>query len=179
MRQDFFEFTPQFKLVIAGNHKPGLRSVEEAMRCRFHLVPFTVTIPADERDPDLKDKLKFEWPGIVSWAIRGCLEWQETGLRPPKSVIDATGLYLEAEDTFAAWLEECCDVNQAAWANTAILYNSWRDWAERAGEFAGATKRFGQALEARGFHPHRTRTARGYRGLCLRPILSSDCSDHV
>jgi hypothetical protein len=52
------------KLIIAGNHKPGLRSVNEAIRRRFHLVPFTVTIPPEERDKDLADKLKAEWPGI-------------------------------------------------------------------------------------------------------------------
>ena len=55
MRQDFFEFMPQFKLVIAGNHKPGLRSVDEAIRRRFHLFPFTVTIPPDERDRELEE----------------------------------------------------------------------------------------------------------------------------
>ena len=58
MRQDFFEYTPQFKLLIAGNHKPGLRSVDEAIRRRLHLIPFTVTIPAEERDPGLPDKLQ-------------------------------------------------------------------------------------------------------------------------
>jgi putative DNA primase/helicase len=64
MRQDFFEFTPTFKLVVAGNHKPGLRSVDEAIRRRFHLVPFTVTIPVDERDEKLGETLKAELPGI-------------------------------------------------------------------------------------------------------------------
>ena len=60
MRQDYFEFSPQFKLVIAGNHKPGLRSVDEAIRRRFHLIPFTVTIPPASRDPQLREKLKAE-----------------------------------------------------------------------------------------------------------------------
>jgi hypothetical protein len=55
MRQDFFEFRPQFKLIIAGNHKPGLRSVDEATRRRFHLIPFNVTIPPHERDQSLTD----------------------------------------------------------------------------------------------------------------------------
>jgi putative DNA primase/helicase len=50
MRQDFFEYRPAFKLVIAGNHKPSLRSVDEAIRRRFHLIPFALTIPAAERD---------------------------------------------------------------------------------------------------------------------------------
>src|SRR5262249_1446093 len=64
MRQDFFEYTPQFKLIVAGNHKPGLRSVDEAIRRRFNLIPFTVTIPPEERDEALPEKLKAELPRI-------------------------------------------------------------------------------------------------------------------
>ena len=76
MRQDFFEFVPQFKLLIAGNHKPRLRAVDEAMRRRFNLVPFTVTIPEPERDKDLAEKLRDEWPGILRWMVERCLAWQ-------------------------------------------------------------------------------------------------------
>ena len=79
MRQDFFEYRPQFKLVIAGNHKPGLRSVDEAIRRRFHLIPFNVTIPEGERDLELAEKLRAEWPGILAWMIEGCLDWQRQG----------------------------------------------------------------------------------------------------
>ena len=79
MRQDFFDFTPKFKLMICGNHKPQLTSVDEAMRRRLLLVPFTVQIPKDERDPKLTDKLKAEWPAILRWMIDGCLEWQRLG----------------------------------------------------------------------------------------------------
>ena len=71
MRQDFFEYTPQFKLIIAGNHKPGLRSVDEAIRRRFNLIPFGVTIPPLERDQQIGKKLKDEWPGILAWMISG------------------------------------------------------------------------------------------------------------
>jgi putative DNA primase/helicase len=72
MRQDFFQYVPQFKLVIAGNHKPGLRSVDEAIRRRLHLIPFTVTIPPEERDLELPDRLREEWGGILQLAIEGC-----------------------------------------------------------------------------------------------------------
>ena len=155
MRQDFFEFTPQFKLVIAGNHKPGLRSVDEAIRRRFHLIPFTVTIPLAERDPTLKDRLKAEWPGILTWMIDGCLDWQKHGLCPPSAVVDATAAYLDAEDAIAAWLEDCCVRDPNAWATSNELFASWKAWAELAGEFVGSSKRFTQNLEARGFHPMR------------------------
>jgi putative DNA primase/helicase len=58
MRQDFFTFVPKFKLMIAGNHKPRLRAVNEAIRRRFQLIPFNVTIPEANRDKDLPEKLK-------------------------------------------------------------------------------------------------------------------------
>ena len=94
MRQDFFQYKPQFKLVIAANHKPSLRSVDEAIRSRFNLIPFLVTIPLDQRDLQLGETLKAEWSGILQWMIDGCVSWQELGLAPPKSVTDATTAYL-------------------------------------------------------------------------------------
>src|SRR5262249_54056800 len=104
MRQDFFEFVPQFKLLISGNHKPSFRGVDEAIRRRFLLLPFSVTVPEADRDPDLPEKLKAEWPGILTWMITGCLDWQEHGLGPPAAVLEATRTYLEAEDAFQLWL---------------------------------------------------------------------------
>ena len=83
MRGDFFEFTPAFKLVIAGNHRPALRTVDEAMQRRFRMVPFTTTIPEAERDPRLTENLRAEWPGILKWAIDGCVEWYANGLSAP------------------------------------------------------------------------------------------------
>jgi putative DNA primase/helicase len=169
MRQDFFEFTPQFKLVIAGNHKPGLRSVDEAIRRRFFLVPFTVTIPSQERDQKLSAKLKAEWPAILSWMIQGCLEWQQRGLDPPESVQAATAAYLEAEDAIAAWIDECCILEPEAWASSTTLFASWTAWATKAGEYVGSQKRFGDALASRGFAPHRFNSGRGFDGLRLVP----------
>lgn len=167
MRQDFFEYTPQFKLVIAGNHKPGLRSVDEAIRRRFHLVPFTVTIPPAERDPNLREALKAEWPGIAAWMIEGCLEWQRIGLKPPAAVLDATAAYLEAEDAMSAWIDDCCSRDPSSWGFANELFQSWKLWAEAAGEFVGSAKRFGQNLETRGFPSQRKRDGRGYVGIDL------------
>jgi putative DNA primase/helicase len=171
MRQDFFEFTPQFTLVIVGNHRPGLRSVDEAIRRRFHLIPFTVTIPPDERDPELGEKLKREWPGILQWMIDGCIAWQEQALGAPKAVLDATSAYLESEDALAAWIDEECERNPNAWERSANLFKSWKDWAERSGEPYGDTKRFRDRLEIRGIDQKRqSGTGRmGYLGLKLKP----------
>jgi putative DNA primase/helicase len=166
MRQDFFEFTPRFKLVVAGNHKPGLRSVDEAIRRRFHLVPFTVTIPIAERDETLGDRLKAELPGILAWAIGGCLEWQAGGLAPPAVVREATAAYLEAEDALAAWIEDVGEYDADAWESSQALYRSWKSWAERTGEHPGSLKKFIQRLEDRGsaIGMRRARNGQGGRG---------------
>jgi putative DNA primase/helicase len=169
MRQDLFEFTPQLKLLITGNHKPGLRSVDEAMRRRFNLIPFTVTIPPEERDPDLTQKLKAEWPGILAWMVQGCLAWQSTGLEPPEIVREATTAYLDGEDAIAAWIDEECEPDPQAWEKVGALYASWKTWADKSGEYAGSVKRFGQNLEARGYSPQRSHAGRGFRGLRINP----------
>jgi putative DNA primase/helicase len=170
MRQDLFEFKPQLKLLITGNHKPGLRSVDEAMRRRFNLIPFTVTIPPEERDPDLTQKLVAEWPGILQWMINGCLEWQRTGLQAPAVVQEATTAYLDGEDAVAAWIDETCEADPRAWEKIGDLYASWKAWADKSGEYAGSVKRFGQNLEVRGYSSQRRNPGRGIIGLRINPL---------
>jgi putative DNA primase/helicase len=168
MRKDFFEYVPQFKLIIQGNHKPGLRSVDEAIRRRFILVPFTVTIPEPERDKNLREKLREEWSGILQWAVEGCLAWQREGLNAPDVVKSPTNEYLSAEDAMGRWIEESCVVLPNAVESVSALYADWHKWAEKNGEFAGSLKAFSQGLESRDFKPGRTSTARTFRGLAMR-----------
>jgi putative DNA primase/helicase len=167
MRQDFFEFTPQFKLVIAGNHKPGLRTVDEAMRRRFNLLPFTVTIPASERDLELGEKLRAEWGGILRWILEGCLARQRDGLRTPQAVVDATADYLAAEDVLARWIDERCDVSNVNRTGASVLFADWRKWCEENQEDPGSQKNFSEHLGSHGFAPKRTKIARGFAGIGL------------
>jgi putative DNA primase/helicase len=178
MRQDFFEFAPVFKLVIAGNHKPGLRTVDEAMRRRFNLLPFTVTVPTSERDPELTEKLRKEWGGILQWMLEGCLAWQSEGLLTPKTVSEATANYLAAEDVLSRWIEDRCFIGMNMWESASVLFADWRQWAEENGEFVGSQKRFSENLAARGgFMPERTKTARGFRGISLKKGAVTDMTD--
>ena len=169
MRQDFFQFTPQFKLIIAGNHKPGLRSVDEAIRRRINLIPFTVAIPPEERDPDFTGKLKAELPGILAWMIDGCIEWQRNGLKPPQIVTDATDAYLEAEDGVSAWIDECCQRDPNAFCSSTNLFACWNEWATKHGEYVGTTRKLSSTLESKGFQPFRKNSARGFLGLRILP----------
>ena len=125
MRQDFFTYEPQFTLFVAGNHKPGFKGVDEAIRRRVLLLPFLQNIPPRSAIPDLPEKLKAEWPAILRWMIDGCLEWQADGLNPPASVRAATDDYLNAEDVLGQWLEDMCTVSpRIGW--TSLVQPVWR-----------------------------------------------------
>jgi putative DNA primase/helicase len=151
MRQDFFEYTPQFKLLIAGNHRPSIRSIDEAFSRRMNVIPFTVTIPQAERDQQLSEKLKIEWPGILAWMVEGCSAWQQDGLRAPTAVVAATEDYLEAEDALRAWIDERCKCDPNSADTLASLWESWQAWAQNAGGYIGSKRKFGQKLEDKGF----------------------------
>jgi len=169
MRQDFFEFTVTFKLMISGNHKPSLSGINEAIRRRLHVIPFSVTIPPEERDKDLFEKLKPEWPGILAWMLEGCSRWQEIGLVPPRAVTEATNDYLTEEDALAMWIEECCITNNRnEWATSASLWGSWKGWAERRNESVGSQKSLGQALDEIGYHFSKSQNVRGHDGIKLK-----------
>ena len=170
MRQDFFEYIPQFKLVIAGNHKPSIRNVDEAMKRRLHLIPFTVTVPPEKRDGQLTERLLAERDGILAWAVDGCLAWQRDGLRPPACVVSATEEYFEAEDALGQWIEERCLLSKSHREGVSELFTDWREWAERAGEYVGSVKRFAELMATRKFDKCRlTGGARALAGISLRP----------
>ncbi|HET9409791.1 MAG TPA: phage/plasmid primase, P4 family [Candidatus Sulfotelmatobacter sp.] len=172
MRQDFFEYTPQFKLVIAGNHKPALRSVNEAIRRRFHLVPFNVTIPEAERDLQLAEKLRTEWPGILQWAIDGCIEWYRDGLNPPTIMKDATTAYLANEDHVARWIEDCCAVGVREVAKTKALYKSYCEWCEANNEKPLSSKEFSPELDRKGYVVEHSVYGNVRRGIGVRSELA-------
>ena len=170
MRQDFFEFFPQFKLFVAGNHKPAIRNIDEAMKRRLHLVPFTVTIPPEKRDKNLQQKLLAERDGILAWALEGCLAWQRLGrLDPPKVVTEATDEYFEGEDALGRWLDENCVRTSGAKSLTAELFNDWKQWAETSGEFIGSQRRFSDLLTTRGIEKWRNGVGlRGFQGIGIK-----------
>ena len=165
MNQNFFEFQPAFKPHLSGNHKPRLRSVGLAMRRRVNMIPFAVTIPEAERDPQLVEKLKAERPGILAWMVTGCLDWQERGLEPPEAVTAATDAYFASEDGFADWIAERCEEVRGQWSRSSDLFASWRDYAEKAGLHAGDTKRFHEEMEGRDFRFERNKRGRFFVGL--------------
>lgn len=169
MRQDFFEYRPQFKLVVIGNHKPVLRNVDDAAKRRFNVVPFIHKPTAP--DKQLEAKLRAEWPGILRWMIDGCLDWQASGLVRPDVVVRATAEYFGQQDSIQQWVDDCCDISAGPphVADTnASLFASWRAYALARGEDPGTGRRFHDALERQGFS--RIKDADGIRGRGFRGL---------
>jgi putative DNA primase/helicase len=174
MRCDYFDFKPTHKLMIVGNYKPSLRNVDEAVRRRILLVPFTVRIPESERDPKFAEKLKAEWPAILRWMIDGYLEWQRIGLAVPGAVREATDEYLSDQDSLGQWIDDCVLPDKEAFTLTKTLFASWKGWCEHRNLKAGTERAFGDSLVDRGYGRDRTKKARGFNGISLR---NSDTSD--
>lgn len=168
MRQDFFEFTPRFKLLIVGNYQPALRNVDEAMRRRLHIVPWLQT-PA-QPDPQLKEKLAAEAGAILAWAIEGARLWRSEGLEKPGAVIGATDRYFEEQDVVGHWLAERCYVGKGLFVASRALFDSWKAFASDNGEQVGTMKGLAAALQKRGFERDRRSDTRGFKGLAVKVL---------
>lgn len=133
MREDFFEYTPQFKLVVVGNAEPELENVDPAMQRRLHIIPFNRVVPKEERDLELKMKLREEGEQIMQWMVDGCVLWKEEKLSPPEAVLLRTEEYFESEDIVQQWYSECCTLEEESVVETVALFQVWRGWAAARG----------------------------------------------
>ena len=150
MRGEYFDFVPVLKLWVATNHKPVIKGTDEGIWRRIRLVPFTAFIPEAERDGELLDKLMGELPGILAWAVRGCLCWRDYGLGEAQDVVSATDAYRAEMDVLAGFVSECCELHAGAWCWSAELYEAYLAWCKAKGEKPESQKAFGARLKERG-----------------------------
>jgi putative DNA primase/helicase len=132
MRQDFFEFQRTHKTILVTNHRPRVNENTEAVWRRIRIVPFGVTIPEAERDDGLLDKLIMEAPGVLAWAVRGCLDWQEHGMQPPAEVLVATDEYRSDADVFSDYVSERLILFSGARVTRKDLLTDYQAWAGKS-----------------------------------------------
>lgn len=130
-----FEFKPVLKLWLYGNHKPVISGADDGIKARLPLIPFTVTIPVEERDTDLDAKLRAEGEGILAWAVRGALEWRQRRLAPPKAVVEASAAFHEQMDVMAEFFKARCIFGEGknVWTPTAEMRTELVAWARGEG----------------------------------------------
>lgn len=158
LRQEYFEYIPEFKVFFTTNHKPIIGGLDEGIWRRVKLIPFELNLPAHQRDKKLSDKLSLEMPGILNWAIEGCLKWQKDGLKEPKIVTKATGLYKDDMDILDPFLVECCYTdkgNEDVKVEAKELYSVYNNFCFKSGERTLGNRSFYRMLETKGYKKER------------------------
>jgi putative DNA primase/helicase len=149
---EFFEYLPQFKVFLAANHKPVIRDTTNSIWRRIKLIQFTNTFTEQERDKNFSAKIMAnELPGILAWAVKGCLLWQQEGLRTPDEVARATAAYRTEMDAFTNFFTECCVDDPEGRVSNKMLRAKYDEWSKENGEYALSQRPFSQKLIERGY----------------------------
>lgn len=141
-----FEFTPQFKLWMATNHKPYVRGRDEGIWRRFIIIPFDKQIPLHEIDRDLTKKLKRELPAIMRWCVDGFLEWQRIGLSEPAIIKEQRDEYRVEMDSIAMFIEECCVIKPDEKIKAGLLFEAYDQWAKENHQHRMSSTKFGKEM---------------------------------
>jgi putative DNA primase/helicase len=164
---DPFEFQPQFKLWLATNHLPKVKGNDKATWNRVIVLPFTVTIPKADQDKHLLDKLRDELPGVLRWAVDGCLAWQRNGLGESATIKSASTGYRKSMDTVGRFIESACMVQKEEMIKTAALYTLYRARTLNTGEAPVTTGEFARAMEQAGYQKKHFRDGDYWLGMRL------------
>jgi putative DNA primase/helicase len=172
---EFFTFVPNAKFWLAVNHKPIVNDDSTGFWRKIRLIPFIQCFEG-RADRNLKDALRAEYPGILTWMVDGCLEWQRRGLDPPPSVRAATEQYRAESDPIADFLRDRCATDPQLTARAGELYIDYQCWAIKQGlkerEQLSAT-RFGRLMGQR-FAKDSDREGTFYQGVALRSGETND-----
>lgn len=161
LNQGFFEFTPSFKLFLSGNHKPVIRGQDHGVWRRINLVPFTVSIAKEKRDPGLEEKLWEERSGILNWLLDGLRMWRRSGLCPPEAVVAATREYREDSDPLGLFLNAWTETHESGRVQGKRLFDAYALWCRGNAIEPMTNTLFGRMLGA----PYKSPEARKPSGL--------------
>lgn len=177
MHGEWFDFSAEFKIWLSTNHKPTIQGTDQAIWDRIRLIPFNVRIPEKEQNKHLLIQLKTELPGILNWAIQGCLAWRRDGLGMPAEVISAVSDYRCEMDIVGQFISECCIESAAVQVTSKALYTDYCEWCDKNGERSLSQNKFGRRIKERGFEDGRNGKARFWRGIGLIDDRISNSGD--
>lgn len=171
-----FEFAPTFKIWLSGNHKPTITDTTLSIWRRVKLIPFTVTIPDNDIDPELSLKLENEFPGIFKWCIVGALKWRKDGLSEPSAVKNAVNQYRSDSDILHDFLEDCCNFGNDYSVTKAELRSKYEEWAKENHIDTVTQRTFKSRLIEKGFEEDRegNKRTRIWKGLRIADSCGQD-----
>jgi putative DNA primase/helicase len=171
----FFEFRPDFKLVLSGNHKPEIGGVDHGIwrRMRFVLWPVQIEEGKKRQMDEVLAELWEERSGILNWLIEGALDYLNRGLRTPQEVIDATAEYREEMDPVGSFLADCLTSDETSEVPARAMFDAWDSWAYANGVKAWKEKAFATTMSAKGFKKERRAGGRVYLNVRLHDVPSA------
>jgi putative DNA primase/helicase len=161
MYREYFDFAPQFKVVVTCNGLPEIKGTDKAIRDRIKVVELEVRIPKADQDPKLREKLAAERSGILNWALEGLRQWREGGLQEPRRVRDAVAAHLAEFDDVARFVAaRCVAAGGQVGDKVADIYEAYRQWCEDEERSPMSAVGLGRELSQRGYPSKSIRTGR-------------------
>lgn len=169
---EYFSFKPTFKIFMATNHKPKIRGADNGIWRRIKMIPFTVTIPPEQRDKKLTDKLIAENSGILNWLIQGYAMWKKEGLgKEPDAIREANEEYRMDMDSVGTFVNDCFDLDASMrWRlPNQMLYQTYIKWCNANNERIMSQKWLTMRMSEKGFKRMVSNTGRIWLGLARKP----------
>lgn len=175
LKQEWFDFVPTHKIVLSSNNKPIIRGRDRAIWRRLKLIPFTVTIPSNEQDKYLSQKLRAEYPGILRWIVEGAVRWHKEGLREPGEIASATAAYKDEMNRAASFFDDNCVFGEHYWTLSKSVWEQYQAWVKETKRRYPMTRgELNEAIKEKGCEPKKIsrQGGRGWQGIGLLSLTT-------
>lgn len=159
--KDPFRYTPAHTLVLYTNHLPRVGANDDGTWRRLIVIPFNAKL---EGNSDIKNFAEYlvqnAGGAVLQWIIEGAEKVfkNKFKLTVPQCVADAVSRYREGNDWLSSFLEECCEVDKTYTQKSGEIYQEYRAYCARNGEYTRSTTDFYTGLENAGFEKRKTKT---------------------
>lgn len=170
--KDPFVMRPFATCWFGTNHMPHTRDYSDAFFRRALVIKFNRVFAPSEQDPNLKQKLRAELPGILNHALGAyAAVVVRNGFTVPASSLEAQRKWQVEADQVAQFVEDRCEPQPGATVGIGMLYSLYQGWAQATGvrNVLGQLQ-FGNRLEQLGYERTRTRHERVITGLLIRGL---------
>lgn len=159
---------PSHQFLYVTNHLPTVKGDDPAVWRRVRVVPFDVVIPAEQRDPELSERLVLHADAVLTWAVAGWFDYiDHGGMDEPSSVLRATEDYKAEGDAVGRFIAEECVTSPYATVLAGELFAAWTSWAAEEGAEPMTAVTFAKEMDRRGFEGTKTNRGKARKGIGL------------